>query len=145
MLALKALEFAFVPYYDFDDPASNRLLGLDESREACLCACSVHGRELPGHAETEIDEMSEDIRAASRMAQKEISYPAILEIHRNSSTVMRRPRSKIHMIGEVGAFPRQWTKVEPPESWPYLQKDLGRCFRPPVSAAGAAWRPAPSV
>ncbi len=121
VLALDALGLPCSLTFDFDDPAVNRLLGVDETREVCLAICSVPG--IPGwkmeNAE-ELQELAEDIRNQSRVSEKETAYPEIREIH-DAGAIVSGPASAPNMIDETGLSPAEWNRVDAPGSWPEQQ------------------------
>ena len=119
ILALKAFGLPFTLSYDFDDHGANHLLGLDDSKEVCLAIAQVPGTSTSqDEAEGEVVEIPEPMRAASRVAHKEIDYPVIREIHRAGFKPMPLTESTIQMHNELGVDPDTWSKIHPLETWP---------------------------
>lgn len=91
ILALRSLALPFILCHNFDDGRVNHLLGLDETKEVSLAVLQV--LELgPRLSEEErirdIPELPEDIRKASQVAEREIHYPTIREMHTAGATVI---------------------------------------------------------
>ena len=82
-VALKALGLNFCLSYDFDDRAVNQMLGLDETREVCLAVCQVPGPDIleRGDKKKDIVKLTDSIKRASRVSNKEVEYPVIGDIH----------------------------------------------------------------
>jgi SagB-type dehydrogenase family enzyme len=82
-VALQAHGLSFTVSYDFDDRAANRLLGLDENKEACLCVCCVPGSRPfnKDQSQTECRECPDAIKGASIVSNREVDYPLIQKIH----------------------------------------------------------------
>jgi SagB-type dehydrogenase family enzyme len=105
--------------YDFDDYNINQLLGLDVTKEVCLCLCQVQGeRELQEEAPLEIDELPERFKNASRVAKDETDYPFVREMHMAGSTVTLRSKTEHKMLHEFCVQPDRWEKIKTPASWP---------------------------
>jgi SagB-type dehydrogenase family enzyme len=89
ILALNAMGLNSELSLDFNDDEINRLLGLDEQREACLAVVFVSGHEpLSGGGETP-ENLSPTMAMASRVAAKEVVYPAVREIHQAGKNLTR--------------------------------------------------------
>ena len=102
-IAMKALRIPFDLSYDFDDKKSNHLLGLDHEKEGSLAMAHVLGIEsLSGFKGKEIHDLSEDYKKASIMSGKEIDYPAVREIHRESESVVTGRKNHEDMINGFG-------------------------------------------
>jgi SagB-type dehydrogenase family enzyme len=118
-LALKAFNLPFRLSYDFDDRRINHLLGLDALKEVALAMVQVVGEEpVFVDGEQEIEEMTEDIKGASRVSGNEIDYPAIGEIHGAGMSMIIKEEAGPEMIHELGVAPETWMKNEDPSPWP---------------------------
>jgi SagB-type dehydrogenase family enzyme len=122
-LALKALKLPFRMSYDFDDIAVNRLLGLDDQKEAPLAIIDVPGSKGISKKHKEpVPPLPEPILQAGRVSAKEIDYPAVREIHqagiRSVDSMGERVSVRTEMIHELGLSPKRWTPIETPKSWP---------------------------
>lgn len=119
ILALKAVELPYVLSYDYDDHGVNRLLGLDETKEVCLSVCYISGaKSLPLEEETEVAELPAHIRNASHVAEKEVDYAIIREMHGAGGIVTSPSRHQVEMINELSLVPAEWTKINLPKTWP---------------------------
>jgi SagB-type dehydrogenase family enzyme len=129
ILALKSLALSFTSHYDFDDTKINRLLGLDETREASLVVLSVPGsHDSPEKVEYEIEELSHEIKKASKTAEKETSYPIMQEMHRAGAPVLSPSEPELEMIHTLGVVPDKWERVDPSETWPESADYAGSVF-----------------
>ncbi|MBW2345404.1 MAG: SagB/ThcOx family dehydrogenase [Deltaproteobacteria bacterium] len=118
-LALKALQLCPALSFDFNDSEVNRLLGLDETKEVCLAVCHINGTQAYEDKETEkITELQDNIKNASRVAEKETDYPAVHAIHKAGTAVISQPESKPGMIHELGLAADKGTRIYPPDPWP---------------------------
>jgi SagB-type dehydrogenase family enzyme len=130
ILALKSLALPFALSYDFDDHAVNRLLGLDDTKEASLAIISVPGsHEWLERRIKEIEDLPNAMKEASRMAEREVPYPAVQEMHRAGVKIASRPKSEPQMMSELGVIPGQWTQISPPETWPESARYAESVFR----------------
>jgi len=134
ILTLKALKLPFSHCYDFDDEKINHLLGFDVAKEVTLAVAHVPGAEpIPDETGQEIDELPEDLRNASRVAEKEIDYRALREIHMAGSSVISQTGSDFEIMNELGVISDRPTRIEPPEPWPesmnYAEAVLNRRSR----------------
>jgi SagB-type dehydrogenase family enzyme len=81
-MAMKALGLPFRISYDFNDKNINRLAGLDDQKEASLALAYIPGlKSSDNSCMPMISVLSDDIKNASTVSEREIPYPAILEIH----------------------------------------------------------------
>ena len=133
-LAFKAMSLPYALCYDFDDNKINRLLGLDDSKEVSLALAQIPGNNsLQGKADEGIDEIPDPVKAASRVADKEIDYPAIREIHTAGVKITSPSEPTAQMIHDLGVIPDTWTKIEDSPSWPeitgYAETVFGRRSR----------------
>lgn len=133
-LAFKAMGLPYAISYDFDDYEVNRLLGLDDFKEVSLALCQIPGNTpLQGQTDDGIDEIPDHMKAASRVAHKEIDYPAIREIHTAGVKKTSPSEPAVRMIHELGITPDTWTKIEAPPVWPettgYAETVFGRRSR----------------
>ena len=119
ILAMKALQLRFHLSYDFDDSKVNYLLGLNEGKEIALAVACVLGPDSVSNLkEEDVDRLPEDIRNASRVAENEIDYPVIKEIHGASSQISSKRDYESSMIHELGLNSNSWEKILPPDPWP---------------------------
>lgn len=132
ILALKASKLPFSVTYDFDDAAVNRLLGLDEQKEAALAIIEVPGGSGISLEHKEIiPALPGPVMQASRVSAKETEYRPIREIHEAGFRRMETPPHPAlspetgervclgeEMIHELGITPKSWTPIETPGSWP---------------------------
>jgi SagB-type dehydrogenase family enzyme len=133
-LAFKAMSLPYALCYDFDDNKINRLLGLDDLKEVSLALGQIPGNNsLQGKADEGIHEIPDPIKAASRVADKEIDYPAIREIHTAGVKITSPSEPMAQMIHELGVIPDTWTKIKDSPSWPeitgYAETVFGRRSR----------------
>ena len=122
ILALKSSGLPYTLSYDFDDHEVNRLIGLDETREVCLYIVSVSGLQDSSEIRTteapDFPDLPDEIRNASRVASREIDYSAVREVHEAGSVVISPSKPGVDMIDRLGVIPREWTKINPPATWP---------------------------
>jgi SagB-type dehydrogenase family enzyme len=121
ILALKALKLPVNLSHDFDDEKVNRLLGIDETREAALAVVHALGHvSVPDETEPvrEIKELPEAFQKASRVSPREIPYRTVREIHSAGSSVVSRKHPESEMIRELGVSPETWTSITTPSAWP---------------------------
>ncbi len=119
ILALTSLALPLALSYDFDDGKVNHLLGFDETREVALAVSGVLESRLSEKEETrDISELGEDIRKASQVAQREIDYPTVWQMHRAGAGVFPPPGPGPEMVNELGLNPIAWTKISRPATWP---------------------------
>ncbi len=119
ILALKALGLPGELILDFDDEGINSFLGCDTEREVCLGLVSVGCQgEFAGLAANLPAGLPEALAAASRVAPKEIVYPALQDIHLAGSRVGAPPGVIPAMIGEVGDLPTSWQPIPEAKVWP---------------------------
>ena len=124
-LALKSLNFSYHCSLDFDDASANRFLGLDSEREVCLAVCTVPGPEnAKPIAEIPISDLAQTIKERSKVAENEVRYPALLEIHKsgekmapsgNSGTNICRGNMTCRHMGITFGNRTEIAKVE---NWP---------------------------
>jgi SagB-type dehydrogenase family enzyme len=119
LIALKSSGYDPSFSYDFDDYNINQLLGLDDTKEVCLCLCQVQGeQEFREEAAQEIYELPERFKNASRVAKDETEYPIVLDMHTAGSTVTSRSKTEYEMLSEFCVQPHSWKKIKTPVSWP---------------------------
>jgi len=81
-IAAKALGLPLRLSYDFNDKNINRLAGLDDQKEASLALAYIPGlKSSDNSCMPMINVLSDDIKNASTVSEKEIQYPVIPEIH----------------------------------------------------------------
>ena len=118
-VAARALRLPVHLSYDFDDRSVNPLLGVNETKEACLAMAHVPGdRSMSGSKRTEIQRLSDNIRNASIVSKKEIEYPAIKEIHRECEEVVLNRDYGHEMIDHLGLPPDRSRESLGPSSLP---------------------------
>lgn len=120
MLALKAASLPGELIFDFDDQAANVFLGCDPAREGCLAMVSVGGKGsgLLDEAIKAVSRLPESIQAASQVASREVTYPALQEFHAASSRVVEPMAPLPDMIQAVGQSPASWRPLPPCDVWP---------------------------
>jgi SagB-type dehydrogenase family enzyme len=129
ILALKALNLPFGVTYDFEDAAVNRLLGLDDRKEAALAIIEVPvGREIPQELKEPIAPLSEPVLQASRVSAKETDYPSIREIHEAGIPVVSSNPGE-EMAHALGVSPKAWTSIRTPRIWPEVTDYPDAVFR----------------
>jgi SagB-type dehydrogenase family enzyme len=134
IIALKALSLPFGVTYDFDDAAVNRLLGLDDLKEATLAIIEVPvGRDSPPELKEPIAPLSEAVLQASRVSAKERDYPTIREIHEagilRAKSLEQRVCAEKEMIHELGVTPKTWASIGPFDSSPEVIEYPEAVFR----------------
>jgi SagB-type dehydrogenase family enzyme len=128
VLALKASKLPCEVSYDFDDSKTNRLLGLDETKEATLAVLHVPGDGEAPCEPIEISPLAETFSLASRVAPREIDYPEIVEAHRSGRLVKSSSPESVFSHG-VGGEPDRWTPVPLPRTWPEEMNYADAVFR----------------
>ncbi len=82
ILALNSLSMPFNIFYDFDDAKINKLIGVDEFREAALSIISIAGMENQNKdIQPAVNDQPDNILDASITSGRDIDYPSIREIH----------------------------------------------------------------
>ena len=118
-LSLKYLDLPFVTSYDFDDGWVNRFLGLDIGKECTLAVSHVLGPNFFQNDDLpEIEDLPKSFKDASRVAEKEISYSLVKEIHQAGTEAILPSKSRPDMVNNLGVIPDNWTKIDRLESWP---------------------------
>jgi SagB-type dehydrogenase family enzyme len=121
VLALKFLKLPYHLCYEFDDDKVNQLLGLDETKEACLAMVHVLGTETMADAPVEeIAELPGEMRSASQVSAKEMDYPAVREFHQASAFLIAEAGTASEMHHELGVVPETWTRAPLPSAWPEI-------------------------
>jgi SagB-type dehydrogenase family enzyme len=86
VLALRSWSLNAQVHYDFDDREINAFLGCSEEQEVCLAMVVVDrdhvGLELKAEG---CPPLPENVRAAARVAPREVAYPSIQRIHQITS------------------------------------------------------------
>jgi SagB-type dehydrogenase family enzyme len=119
--ALNILRLPVHLCYEFDDNGVNKLLGLDETKEVCLAVLHVLGNAIMSESTVgEIAELSGEMKKASRVATKEMDYPAVREFHQASASPHRKAGPAPEMGHELGVVPETWTKAPDPCTWPEI-------------------------
>jgi SagB-type dehydrogenase family enzyme len=136
VLALKAHSLTHDLTFDFNDHEINTFLGCDTEREGCLAMVSVDLAGITrGIAATAASALPASFQAASRVAPKETTYPALQEFHEATSRVVAPagsvPAGSVpDMLHEVGEFPASWQSIPPckgsPEQMNYQEAVVRR-------------------
>ena len=119
-VALKAQGLDFSLSYDFDDQGVNRMLGLDGTREVSLAVCQVPGPDKlkRGDEKKEIVQLMDSIKSASRVANKEVEYPAIVDIHMAGSIKVPAAGGAAPKLDPVYAYSGGIMQIKDPAPWP---------------------------
>lgn len=117
-LALAAVRVPFEVHYDFADESVNNLLAVDPAREACLAVVSAWGKSIGPSESVDLAQPENDLAAASRVADREVDYPFIREIHSASSVVVEPAKKIPPMIENLGPIIESGHTISPPEKWP---------------------------
>ncbi len=121
VLALKALRLPAHLSYEFDDSRVNELLGLDETKEACLALVHVLATDTMADAPVEeIAELPGEMKSASQVTAKEMDFPAVWEFHQASASLIPEPGPGSEMRHELGVVPEKWTKAPLASAWPEI-------------------------
>ena len=120
VVALKAEGLPFCLSYDFDDQAINRILGLDEQREVCLAVCPVSDLDTLriGDGEKDIADLTDSIKGASRVSNKEVEYPAIADMHMAGILRIPAKQQRVPDIEPVCTSSGRTIKIKDPITWP---------------------------
>ncbi len=118
ILSLRAMGLPHTCTFDFDDHGVNRLLGLDETREATLV---LVGTGAAAGTEPEdgppLPELSEIYTGVSRMAREEDVVPLILEMHESSCSVVHEAEP-VETAAPTGPPVAAWEDLRAPLHWP---------------------------
>jgi len=105
--------------YDYDDQMVNTFLGLDTQREVCLAMLRVPGANVKDDDDRAPPaELPESLHAASRVADREVDYPPVLECHRATSRPGTAHETSSPMLSHVGPAPTSWQEIAKPDAWP---------------------------
>jgi SagB-type dehydrogenase family enzyme len=109
-LALSAGGFSAGLRLDFDDSRLDRLLGMDPEREGALGSICLKPDAWDAGAfpEAEPPPPSASVPEASRVADQEVSYEAILEIHRAGGRLPRHPAGPPDPLSSLGVEASDW-------------------------------------
>lgn len=120
VIALKSQGFPFSLSYDFDDTKINHLIGLDETKEACLAVCHMPlSRDfMPGQKKESIKDLGDIFKNASRVSNNEIEYPLIHHIHNSGSIKHSGPCAPIFDDDAVDKSSGRTTEIIGPDIWP---------------------------
>ena len=72
----------------YEDRSVNRLLGLDENREAALALCRVKGRPRSPLGTQSPEDLPEAVKNASRVSPREFDEPEVLRVHAAGYDIM---------------------------------------------------------
>jgi len=132
-LALRAVSLAGEVTFDFDDEAINTFLGCDTAREVCLATVSVVCEGGAGIMVKAEGGLPASFEAASRVASREVAYPAVQDFHRAGSRLPAPEGSQPNMIREAGRWPDSWERIPRaevlPEQMNYLETVMHRRSR----------------
>jgi len=119
-VALRAQGFPFVLSYDFKDQALNRLLGFDETKEACLAVAHVPGSQLlkENDKTLEINELGDSIKGASRVSNREVEYLAVRDMYKEGVVQNFGSRANFLESNPVNLLPERTKEIKLPDSWP---------------------------
>lgn len=130
LIALRSYGYEPVLSYDFDDSNINHLLGLDDTKEACLCLCHVQGdRTFQEETTQEIDELPKQFKYASRVAKDETDYPLVRKMHKAGTAVTLPSKSEHSMLHKFCVQPKSWEKIKTPAAWPEILSYPKNVFR----------------
>jgi len=117
-LSFRALGLTSESTFDFDDRSVNRLLGLDENREAALAVCCLKGKRNSGGTfeAVAIEDLPETVKAASRVSPREFDTSEVRRVHKAGyDTMFRKPDSNLYHA--LGLVPESRVSI-PPTSAP---------------------------
>ena len=118
-LALKMLSLPYEATLDFEDQGINSFLGCDAEREVCLGVVSVGCKGDSAAFVAKVPaELSESAAAASRVARKEIAYPALQQFHLAGARLIAPKGTIPELIREVGESPTSWKTIPKGKVWP---------------------------
>lgn len=123
ILALTAMNVSFFVNYDFDDPILNQLLGLDSRREAALAVCYVPNGPLP-QGQKELNPLPRGFQEASRVAEREVEYPVLQDVHRSGFGMTARSPNR-HMLDHLRIPSQKWKEIhtKSPDTEHLIYKD----------------------
>jgi SagB-type dehydrogenase family enzyme len=109
LLALVACGLSARWCVDFDDDKINALLGVDPTKEVCLGAAVIEGKELPSQTNPQVLSVSVSGSAdASRVSPHEVDFILIRQAHAASSAVVRASRPPVGgMLQHLGLNMKQ--------------------------------------
>jgi len=109
LLALVACGLSARWCVDFDDDKINALLGVDPTKEVCLGAAVIEGKELPSQTNPQVLSVSVSGSAdASRVSPHEADFMLIRQAHAASSAVVRASRPPVGgMLQHLGLNTKQ--------------------------------------
>ncbi|BBO84707.1 hypothetical protein DSCO28_52730 [Desulfosarcina ovata subsp. sediminis] len=126
-LALTALGLGFCVHTDFDDARVAALLGLDEGREGglvCVHLFSNEGGKGRLAPVADPSPLPNDIRDASRVSAREVTYAEIQEIHHAGYGAAPTATGRERQPVSPGWHPRAW--IDLPPSSPAGHTDYAR-------------------
>jgi len=122
IFALKSFALPTMASYDFSDDAANRLLGFDTTKEVSLAlihTCGQSSSQCTGAQAPQ--ELSEDYKAASRVAKKEIDYPLVRTIHAIGAEIRSMATPESEMVRDLGVIPETWEPISVTPRWPEIR------------------------
>jgi SagB-type dehydrogenase family enzyme len=119
LLALRAQHLPISLTYDFNDSEMNRYLGLDPTLEGTLALVSLPGPSSEDKGRSlAIPDLSDSFKDASRVSQRESSYPLIQEIYEAGGETNSEKKLLFPWSLNIDPEPIEWAPIIPPESWP---------------------------
>jgi SagB-type dehydrogenase family enzyme len=119
LLALGAHHLSSSLTYDFDDSEINRFLGLDPSLEGTLALVSLPGPSSEDKGRSlAIPDLIDSFKGASRVSQRESSYPLIQEIYEAGGETNLEQKPLPPWSLNIDPEPIEWAPIISPESWP---------------------------
>lgn len=112
-LAVSAAGFLPELALDFDDADLDAFLGVDRKRETALGWIGIKGALDEGAAAAASGEaaLAPGTAEASRVAEKEVVYEEILDIHRSGANLPEHPDEPPDPSGALGLVPDEWQPV----------------------------------
>jgi len=111
-LAVSAAGFVPELALDFDDAKLDDFLGVDRRREAALGWIGTkEGGAGSAAARAEAAALPSGAAEASRVAEKEVVYEEILDIHRSGGRLPEHPDEPPDPAGALGLAPGEWQPV----------------------------------
>jgi SagB-type dehydrogenase family enzyme len=96
---------------DFNDNEVNDLLGLDNHKEVVLAAVSVFGEKpIAQEDQRPLEKLAPSFGLASRVAAKEVDYPAVREIHSAGSIIPSSTKTRPESHDHLGLNITEWIK-----------------------------------
>jgi len=111
-IAMTALGIPFRISYDFADRNINRLAGLDDQKEVSLALAYIPGlKSSENSCMPMISLLPDDIKNAGIVSDREIEYPAILEIHEAGKPAVPKGNNMNDISDHAGLSPETWAAL----------------------------------